>query len=568
MKFKKVITENNEYILQKVIGEGGESQVFYAINRNGREVAVKMFKNLSKEQIARVKEEIAFLQKGHNSKYIVSVIDYGEFVKGKNEYYFYVMPLMKYSFRAVINDTTKSQFDRLKYFLNLCIALKYIHRRGIIHRDIKPENLLYDEEMDSVKLSDFGIAHFCNSEITTKNKRLANFNYHAPEQRIKSVGKIGSHTDIFAAGLILNEIFTNQIPKGKNYLQIQDIYPMWFRLDNIVDEMIEFDPQKREKKINNVINKLKYIIENIDLDVKEVSITLQVNGDNSDRDKCDKLFERACFDIAFINRFVDENGQATPKGCCLDLMYKLSHAFADSLLLIEIYDILKRKVKYESNVVKLRSEYVGLNLDEEKVKSIYQEFCDILQELVLYQDVDYLLGRCVKMFLSLKYYHAKEVLNDLNKLIGDNYREKMYSIVDVANFTNIYLSHVSIDDNFNLAQYVILNLDVSTAPANICKGENLNEKEKLILDKLSEVFTETTIWKRKTNFLIIFGDKDEKKELLKYAKIVFEKSEGILKFDMQDLISKIGANDSSTLIDSYELENLICLIVKEKTKCP
>ena len=35
-----------------------------------------------------------------------------------------------------------------------------VHYQGIIHRDIKPANLLWSEDRQSVKITDFGVAHF------------------------------------------------------------------------------------------------------------------------------------------------------------------------------------------------------------------------------------------------------------------------------------------------------------------------------------------------------------------------------------------------------------------------
>lgn len=40
----------------------------------------------------------------------------------------------------------------------LCLAIEFCHRNGIIHRDIKPENLLVNTADNSLKLCDFGFA--------------------------------------------------------------------------------------------------------------------------------------------------------------------------------------------------------------------------------------------------------------------------------------------------------------------------------------------------------------------------------------------------------------------------
>jgi len=43
---------------------------------------------------------------------------------------------------------------------DVLLGLEYLHHEGVIHRDIKPANILYTRDRRSVKLIDFGVAHF------------------------------------------------------------------------------------------------------------------------------------------------------------------------------------------------------------------------------------------------------------------------------------------------------------------------------------------------------------------------------------------------------------------------
>ncbi|KAF5321012.1 hypothetical protein D9619_001892 [Psilocybe cf. subviscida] len=43
---------------------------------------------------------------------------------------------------------------------DVILGLEYLHSQGIIHRDIKPANVVYTEDRHTVKLIDFGIAHY------------------------------------------------------------------------------------------------------------------------------------------------------------------------------------------------------------------------------------------------------------------------------------------------------------------------------------------------------------------------------------------------------------------------
>jgi eukaryotic-like serine/threonine-protein kinase len=47
----------------------------------------------------------------------------------------------------------------LRCMARVALALHYAHSQGVVHRDIKPANVMVDLAADSVKVTDFGIAH-------------------------------------------------------------------------------------------------------------------------------------------------------------------------------------------------------------------------------------------------------------------------------------------------------------------------------------------------------------------------------------------------------------------------
>ena len=55
-----------------------------------------------------------------------------------------------------------SENDILHYFIQLCMAIGYLHKYNIIHRDIKPANIFIDEN-NNIKLGDFGIIKIMKS---------------------------------------------------------------------------------------------------------------------------------------------------------------------------------------------------------------------------------------------------------------------------------------------------------------------------------------------------------------------------------------------------------------------
>src|SRR5207245_9704896 len=105
----------------------------------------------------------------------------------------------------------------------------------------KHENILCDQDRGAIVVADFGIAHFEEEEIytaveTRNADRLANFQYAAPEQRVRGRA-VDARADIFALGLILNELFTGEILQGSGHRTIANVAPHLAYIDEIVDTM-------------------------------------------------------------------------------------------------------------------------------------------------------------------------------------------------------------------------------------------------------------------------------------------------------------------------------------------
>lgn len=81
-----------------------------------------------------------------------------------NEAIAFVMPY-------VPHDRFHDYFDKLNaretqdYMRNLLIALRHVHRFGVIHRDVKPSNFLHDRKNQKYLLVDFGLAQSLNKEF-------------------------------------------------------------------------------------------------------------------------------------------------------------------------------------------------------------------------------------------------------------------------------------------------------------------------------------------------------------------------------------------------------------------
>ena len=117
---------------------------------------------------------------------------------------------------------------RLQLFRQICDAVHYAHQRGVIHRDLKPSNLIVTESRPSgsssdqspavmVKILDFGLARITEedvaaTQVTEIGVIKGTLPYMAPEQARGEVDAIDVRTDVYALGVILYELLTNQRP--------------------------------------------------------------------------------------------------------------------------------------------------------------------------------------------------------------------------------------------------------------------------------------------------------------------------------------------------------------------
>jgi serine/threonine protein kinase len=173
---------------------------------------------------------------------------------------FFVMPLYMGSLRKVVGKLSPK--EAFKIFEKILNGIDAAHKLGTIHRDLKPENILINRNGINTDLviADFGIAEFEQDEIytnvETKNgTRLGNFPYAAPEQRVRG-GKIDKRSDIYALGLILNELFTNVLAHGTGYKTIKSVAEEYSYLDPIVERMLHQNPASRYLDIDELKKEL------------------------------------------------------------------------------------------------------------------------------------------------------------------------------------------------------------------------------------------------------------------------------------------------------------------------
>ena len=248
------------YTEADIIGEGGSGRIFKVVDDSGANWALKFLdpRKATKDKSKRFKNEVLFCQKNKHQN-IVTVVDHGISIQEKTSSPFYVMHLYHGSMRKLLKPNISSD-KVLKFFANILDGVEAAHLQGVVHRDLKPENILYDDSKNQLLVADFGIAHFEEDELftaveTKDSARLANFQYAAPEQRSRG-HKVDHRTDIYALGLILNEMFTGQVPQGTRYKTISQAASEYAYLDDLVIKMLSQSPEERFASIEEVKQQL------------------------------------------------------------------------------------------------------------------------------------------------------------------------------------------------------------------------------------------------------------------------------------------------------------------------
>jgi len=234
------------YTILALRGSGGAGEVFEACDSDGVPCAVKILDpaRTTATRLKRFKNEINFCTKNTHQN-IIRVQGSGVTDRGDP---FYVMPLFAGTLRELMLNRVVPQAV-LPYFGQILDGLEAAHLQGVWHRDIKPENVLFRAETKTLVVADFGIAHFEEEELLTavetkNNDRLANFLYAAPEQKTRGQ-RVDSKADIYALGLILNEMFSGAVPLGTSFRKVSDVVSEYSYLDGLIELMLRQDPAVR-----------------------------------------------------------------------------------------------------------------------------------------------------------------------------------------------------------------------------------------------------------------------------------------------------------------------------------
>lgn len=262
-------TQIDHYQIIRMLGHGGMSRVYLAIDVEKQEKVVLKF--LNDDLVG----DIAVFERYRREAEIGSRLDHPHIQhlfnaeEKHSEEYLVVEYIEGKTLRKLLEEYGGKPLpvdEALRITDQICDAVTYCHEHGVLHRDLKPENIMLQPD-GNVKIIDFGIALLEGARRVTwrgLSGTVGTPDYMSPEQLRGERGTAIS--DIYAVGMMLYEMLCGRTPfDGENVFAIMnqhvshdppsilqynsDLAPA---LATVVMHAIRRDREKRYKSIHEL----------------------------------------------------------------------------------------------------------------------------------------------------------------------------------------------------------------------------------------------------------------------------------------------------------------------------
>lgn len=211
--------DNGKYEIENVIGRGGFGYVYRARETLTSEIVA--VKELVPDLVGDPQIVNRFIQEARATLRLThsNIARTYHIFRDGSTYYLTMEYLPGGSLAARLAQGRLSVPEVLRIAIELCSALDYAHRQGVVHCDLKPANVLFDHNSQA-HLADFGVAHVSDQVMTRQvvtgtGAAIGTVRYMSPEQ-LEGV-RDDPRVDIYALGAMIYEMLA-----GRPYLDFED----------------------------------------------------------------------------------------------------------------------------------------------------------------------------------------------------------------------------------------------------------------------------------------------------------------------------------------------------------
>lgn len=260
---------DGRYRIIRQVGHGGMGAVFLVedLLHGSRRVALKTIKPdmMPPEVVAFFKHEFHVMTRLRHPN-LAEVYDFGS-ARGAgspsdgSEYYFTLEFVNGTNLFEATREADTAQI--LDYLVQTCLALEYLHSRGLIHYDVKPENIMVTAPNGrpgrTVKLLDFGL---CSSEVV----RVKGTPYYMAPEMLRGE-RVDIRADLYSLGIVLYQVLTRRLPfRGQSASEVTQEHLRGLEVStpdlseklpepfgNLVARLVARDPAARFSRPGDVI---------------------------------------------------------------------------------------------------------------------------------------------------------------------------------------------------------------------------------------------------------------------------------------------------------------------------